>query len=229
MERTHPADQHCPPELAREMRLVHRVAKAVQRDLRLSEDIVEYDELVQYGYVGLLEAKQRFQASSGLSSSANRTEFRTYAVHRIRGAIFDGLRKLTRLPRRAHQLLRLAAPTEHEDLQFQGTGDILDAAMDAGRLFSRSGFLIGQSPYPPEPAPHLPSPEDVVHDRRMAERVRKILAELGDPDREIARRRIFEDHSIAAIAKDLGISRPWAWRVFERAVRNIVLAIQPSD
>jgi RNA polymerase sigma factor (sigma-70 family) len=214
MEQTEGADK---ARIEREMQLVNRIADAVQRDLKLSDDIVEFADLVQFGWVGLQTAKERFDPSRG-------TDFRWFAQRRIRGAIIDGLRAMTRLPRRAHQLLRLAAIPQDDDIRF---GDSLGAALDVGRLFARSGFLLLHSPFPHEPAPHVPSPEDLAHDKRLAERVRSIVDELDEPDREIARRRIFDGQAVAAIAADLGYSRPWAWRVFERACRHILLEMSP--
>lgn len=52
---------------------------------------VEYEELVAFGQVGLAEAAKAFDTSRGVS-------FTTFAHYRIRGAIFDGLRKMTWLP-----------------------------------------------------------------------------------------------------------------------------------
>lgn len=52
---------------------------------------VDYDELVAFGQVGLAEAARGFEPSRGVS-------FTTFAHYRIRGAIFDGLRKMTWLP-----------------------------------------------------------------------------------------------------------------------------------
>lgn len=212
--------------IEREMRLVHRIAEAVRRDLQLPDEIVEFADLVQFGWVGLQEAKGRFDAESG-------TDFRWFAARRVRGAILDGLRQMTRLPRRAHQMLRLAAMAQ--DFQFgDGAAAALDAArriedgLDGGRTLARCGFVLMHSPYPHEPAPHVPSPEDLTHEKRLAERVRSIVEKLEEPDREIARRRVFEGQSIAAIATEMGISRPWAWRMFERACRHIVLEMDAS-
>ncbi len=45
-----------------------------------------YDDMLQDGYVGLLEAASRYDNSRGI-------KFRSFAERRIRGAIIDGLRK----------------------------------------------------------------------------------------------------------------------------------------
>ena len=49
--------------------------------------LLELDELVAYGQIGLLEAAERFDSKVGAN-------FLTFAHYRIKGAIFDGLRKM---------------------------------------------------------------------------------------------------------------------------------------
>lgn len=47
----------------------------------------ELDELMAWGQIGLLEAAERFDSRLGAN-------FLTFAHYRIKGAIFDGLRKM---------------------------------------------------------------------------------------------------------------------------------------
>ena len=67
---------------------------------------VELDDLVQSGMIGLLEAAQNFSANRGAS-------FETYAGIRIRGAMFDALRKLDWAPRSVHRRSREVAAAVH--------------------------------------------------------------------------------------------------------------------
>ena len=53
---------------------------------------VEFDDLVGYGVLGLVEAMKEFDP-------AKRVKFSTYAFYRIRGAMLDGLRSLDTLSR----------------------------------------------------------------------------------------------------------------------------------
>src|SRR5262247_3660790 len=46
---------------------------------------IEFDDLVEYGMIGLLEAADRYDPKHGAN-------FMTFAYYRIRGAIYDGLR-----------------------------------------------------------------------------------------------------------------------------------------
>ena len=57
---------------------------------------IEYDDLVGFGQFGLLDAITKFDPDKGV-------KFKTYAVTRIRGAIFDEMRQLDWVPRSVRQ------------------------------------------------------------------------------------------------------------------------------
>ena len=61
--------------------------------------ILDYEDILSYGTIGLIEALDRFDASKGV-------KFETYAVTRVRGSIIDALRALDRLPRSVRQKAR---------------------------------------------------------------------------------------------------------------------------
>jgi RNA polymerase sigma factor FliA len=58
--------------------------------------ILDYEDILSYGTIGLIEALDRYDSSKGV-------KFETYAISRIRGAIIDALRALDRLPRSVRQ------------------------------------------------------------------------------------------------------------------------------
>ena len=60
---------------------------------------VEFDDLVGYGVFGLLDAIEKFDPTKNV-------KFKTYAVTRIRGAIFDELRSVDWVPRSVRQKTR---------------------------------------------------------------------------------------------------------------------------
>ncbi|MDI6703097.1 MAG: RNA polymerase sigma factor WhiG [bacterium] len=53
---------------------------------------IEYDDLVSYGVLGLIDAIERYDPKHG-------SKFKTYATSRIKGSIFDELRLLDWVPR----------------------------------------------------------------------------------------------------------------------------------
>jgi RNA polymerase sigma factor for flagellar operon FliA len=61
--------------------------------------ILDYEDILSFGTIGLIEAVERFDAAKGV-------KFETYAISRIRGAIIDALRSLDRLPRSVRQKAR---------------------------------------------------------------------------------------------------------------------------
>jgi len=204
-----------PPEFEQHTPLVRSIARTLRRELHLHEDIVEFDDLVHFGYVGLLEALRRFDPSRG-------SEFRAFAYKHIQGAMLDGLRKMTRLPRRAYEMLRvLRLHEELEELE-QIPSDPLAAVLQHGRMLARTGFLILQTPYPtpPEPA-EAPSPEDLTASKLAALRARALLDSLPDPDGEVARRYCLHGETLEDIGRDLGLSRSWTCRILERATQSV--------
>jgi RNA polymerase sigma factor for flagellar operon FliA len=78
------------------MPLVKYVAGKVSTGM---PDNVEYDDLVGYGQFGLLDAISKYDPDKGV-------KFKTYAVTRIRGAIFDELREMDWVPRSVRQKSR---------------------------------------------------------------------------------------------------------------------------
>lgn len=62
-------------------------------------NVLDYEDILSFGTVGLIEAVDRFDDSKGV-------KFETYAIARIRGAIIDALRSLDRLPRSVRQKAR---------------------------------------------------------------------------------------------------------------------------
>ncbi len=78
------------------MPLVKYVAGKVSTGMPES---VDFDDLVGYGQFGLLDAINKFDPDKNV-------KFKTYAVTRIRGAIFDELRELDWVPRSVRQKSR---------------------------------------------------------------------------------------------------------------------------
>lgn len=73
---------------------------------------VEFDDLVSYGVFGLLDAIEKFDPEREI-------KFKTYAMTRIRGSIFDELRSVDWIPRsirqKAKQLEQVIGMLENQD------------------------------------------------------------------------------------------------------------------
>ncbi|MBI5832267.1 MAG: FliA/WhiG family RNA polymerase sigma factor [Armatimonadetes bacterium] len=72
------------------------VKRAVSRVRPFLPDFIQEEDLIGYGFVGLLEAIDRYEPNKGVP-------FEAYAVKRIQGSILDGLRAMSWLPRNLHR------------------------------------------------------------------------------------------------------------------------------
>ena len=72
--------------------------------------ILDYEDILSYGTIGLIEALDRFDDSKGV-------KFETYAISRIRGSIIDALRSLDRLPRSVRQKAKRLGGSRHPQEQ----------------------------------------------------------------------------------------------------------------
>ncbi len=59
---------------------------------------IEFEDLVSYGIIGLIDAIEKFEPSKGI-------KFETYATLRIKGSIIDELRKISWIPKSAFSKL----------------------------------------------------------------------------------------------------------------------------
>ena len=82
--------------IERYMPLVRHIASKLTYNL---PPLVDYDDLVSIGLVGLLDALSRFDPSRGI-------KFETFATYRIRGAILNQLNALSWIPRGAREKSR---------------------------------------------------------------------------------------------------------------------------
>ena len=83
---------------------VRGVANQIKLQLSLECDS---DDLVAFGFEGLLQARERFDGSRNVP-------FKAFAYYRVRGAILDGVRSMAYLPRRAHARMKAALAFDAE-------------------------------------------------------------------------------------------------------------------
>jgi RNA polymerase sigma factor for flagellar operon FliA len=187
---------------------------------------VEYEELVAFGQVGLAEAAQGFDASRGVS-------FTTFAHYRIRGAIFDGLRKMTWLPPAARRSVveqanadevvqetvqAVGAPTsdaQREQLarQFSVAAERLGAVFLAS---SMSDEERGLDPADERSEARL-SPEAM----ELRERMRLALARLPEDLAILIRMLYLEGKSMSQVGEVLGKNKSTVCRRHAEAIEAL--------
>jgi RNA polymerase sigma factor for flagellar operon FliA len=203
--------------------LVERLAQRIARDLPPEADLAE---MVSAGREGLLDAARRYDPARGAS-------FETYAYYRIRGAIFDGLRKMAYLSRqeyarhRQRLLYQERADQYLADRAEEPAGDaaseaaaLEDIAADVAAIFvtSLEAALEEGAAVPPAEGE---SPEEAAAAREMNDRVRRARASLEPKEARLLELHYEGGLSLAEAARRMGISKPWASRLHARAIRSM--------
>lgn len=191
---------------AQHHRMVHALAQRLRREMTLTGDL---EDLVAYGYGGLLEAHRRFDPERGV-------RFQTFAYHRVRGAMLDGVRQMAELPRRAHER--------------RETGDApppTAAPRGLDRAFTRLSTAF-TGPTPTQGRYGAENPEALVLQHETMARLLGALASLPPRQRALLRGHYFEGRRLDHVAEELGISKSWASRLHTQALARLRTALSAS-
>lgn len=186
---------------------------------------LELDELVAYGQIGLLEAAERFDAKVGAN-------FLTFAHYRIKGAIFDGLRKMGVLrgsdARNAFVGERAAAYLGNLSDREAGAGnrgssfdddvsDISDAVQGLAMVFATSLEGADTAGYTDESLP-----VDVrLELEQLKTRVRAAIEKLPEKERKLLQGYYFQGRTLEEAGAEIGQSKSWASRLHARAIDRL--------
>jgi RNA polymerase sigma factor for flagellar operon FliA len=193
-----------------------KVKKKVARE-------IEFDDLVEYGMLGLLEAAARFDAAQG-------TRFLTFAYYRIRGAIYDGLRGMgwmtrveyarARYEERASRYLAEAARAEAAGEPAPASpGDTPRAELEAAVHGLAAVYLTTLDGVEARrlAAGGVDLEESVGLEEARA-LVRDGLARLPEQERRLLELYYYEELSLEEVGAALGLSKSWACRLHARAI-----------
>lgn len=192
--------------IAQHRAMVVGLAGRLRRELSLPGGL---DDLIAFGFGGLLEAERRFDPARGV-------RFQAFAYYRVRGAMLDGVRQMATFPRRFHERMKAETPSE-----------ITAAPTPIDRTFARiSASLTSASPLQGRFAEQ--SPEAALLQGESVERLLRALAELPERERFLVRGHYFEGRSFEELGEALGISKSWASRLHRQALRTLRHAVEPS-
>lgn len=209
------------------MDLAQRAAKMIYPRVK---QYVEFDELVALGNSGLAEAAARFDPTRGVP-------FKAFAWYRVQGAIVDGLRRATTLPRSVWaQLVALRAAADYlehrgdRDAGAARTGvapprgaDALTAAKTAlsaiRTMYMTSLEAARDAGF--DPAGEPADPVAALDTQRLGDRLRAALARLPEKERALVTKHYWEGKNLLEAGAELGISKSWASRLHAQAVEKL--------
>lgn len=204
-------------------KLVYKVAHRLHKDL---PEEVDVQDLIGWGYAGLLEAHQRYDDSKS-------TRFSTYAYYRVRGAMLDACPEPVIDPKRkmvetsCNEVLNTYAHVVQSKQGQASLEDRLSMLSDVtGSMLMV--FVLRDCPsrsLKPDGAPHQ---QELVR-RQTAEKVRNLLERLPDRERAVIEGVYFDEESLTDIGKKMGYSPSWVSRMHARALERLQRIIDRDD
>lgn len=209
--------------------LVHSIATAIAQ---IVPSHFDQEDLVAYGQLGLAEAARDFDPARGCA-------FSTYAYYRIRGAIYDGLSKLSWVSRARYNRLRYEQRA-NEVLAEQATGgaweDRADSSgSDAAWLGNTVGklavvYLATQDDESRGSADQIadsePRPAEVVALRELCGKVRELIDTLPSQAAKLIKAAYFEGLTLQQAGERIGVSRSRASRLHAEALERLGRALR---
>lgn len=201
---------------------VRSLASTVRRQFSAQ---LELDELIAYGQIGLLEAADRFDPKVGAN-------FLTFAHYRIKGAIYDGLRKMGVLKgsdaRSAYMGERSTAYLGNLSDREQGGGNrggsIDDDVMEISNAVAGLAMVFATSLEGSESLGF--SDESLPVDQRLEleqqrVRVRAAIEKLPEKERRLLQGYYFQGKTLEEAGAEIGQSKSWASRLHARAIERL--------
>lgn len=211
--------------------LVRSLAVAIHRKL---PPTVELDDLIAYGQVGLVEAAREFDPSRG-------NRFSTYAYYRIRGAIYDGLSKMSWFGRneqsqlRAEERANAVLEAEAEAHGQRAAGDDPEADLRWFRRVTRALAVVhlatGTEPGEPSDTelladPAAPSAISVAMREEVYRKLHEVIQTLPEDAARLIRATYFEGLTLQEAGRRIGISKSWASRLHAKALQRLAHALK---
>lgn len=204
-------------DLDQHLEWVERYIRRFLREFDISQQ--EKDELVGIGYLGVVEAAERFDPSRGVP-------FEPYARIRVRGALLDGLSKITGLSRsgakKARALRALTEYREEDEIRRRAEGspeeklaEVFQQAASAALVYrlslcAESGEeLLGSD---------AETPEEVTSRQEMATLLKNGVAELPEKERLVIEEYYFHHRTFDEIGEKHSMSKGWVSKVHRKAV-----------
>jgi RNA polymerase sigma factor for flagellar operon FliA len=214
------------PRVEEALAVLDVVARGVHRQLG---GRCVLDDLKGYAHEAITDVVARFDPARGVS-------FRAYARLRLRGAIVDGLRRESGLPRgiaarlRAMEAADLYAEEKSEENAVQPpTAAVADARLSSflrGLATAYATGLVAKDEQGATSDPDVAAasdPELVTARAELRERLSEALDAIGEPEATLLRRHYFFDEDLQEAAAHCGLSKSWASRLHARAIDKLAM------
>ena len=182
----------------------------------------ELEELAAIGRAALVPVVRAYDPA--------RAPFVPYVVQRIRWAIQDGVRAMTHGRCGAYRRAVVTATDSPRAAARRSRGVVADGVAEASSTRCPHPFAAGPVETPvgldsASSASAVGSPEEELLTKLDAERVRRAVACLPNHERVLVVSHYFQGRRFDHVAAHLGISKSWASRLHNRALRRLSRAL----
>ena len=200
------------------LNLVEALARIIAAEFPQINDL---PELISLGRIGLVDAGTRYDPRHGAS-------FATYATYRIRGAIFDGLRRSMTVSRRDWQKIQFQRRSNEylEERSAENTptpaaeADLLEEmAADVTAIYLTSLDAIIEKGG--DVAQEQSTAEEELSHAQLALKLQAARQQLDPKENEFLRLCYEENLSLSEAGKRCGFSKGWASRLHARLMRDL--------
>jgi RNA polymerase sigma factor for flagellar operon FliA len=207
--------------------MVRSLALSIRRKLPPQ---VELDDLIGYGEVGLAEAARDFDPSQG-------SQFSTFAYYRIRGAIYDGVSKMTWFGRagqaqiRGQQRTNEVLQAESERAQDTSAATLEDDARwfrDLSRALAvvyLASFGSAAEKRDFDFVDPAASPPQTAIDEELVKLLHAQIDALSAEESKFIRALYFEGQTLQQAGEQLGIGKSWASRLHHKVLQRLAKSL----
>lgn len=198
---------------------------------------IEFDDLVSYGVFGLIDAIGKYDPARGI-------KFKTYAMTRIRGAIFDELRSIDWIPRsvrqKAKQIENVIAELENklgrtvEDeeiakelgLSMEEFHSILNKVSGTSMLSLNDIWFMGDdsdelSIMETLEAPDNMNPDMIMEKQEIKEYIIEAIKKLPDKEKKVVVLYYYEDLTLKEIGQVLDVTESRVSQLHTKAIMRL--------
>jgi RNA polymerase sigma factor for flagellar operon FliA len=201
---------------------------------------IELDDLISYGQVGLSEAARDFDPARG-------NQFSTFAYYRIRGAIYDGLAKMSwfgrhpQRPLRYEQMADSCLAVDSEETPDPARTTAADDARWLRDLSRTLAVVYLTATYAGHGQADTAGAEGGLVDRsspeasaslfasELRQRLDASIAQLAPAAGQLIRAVYFEETTLEEAGVRIGVSKSWASRLHARALQQLARSLRLEE
>lgn len=201
---------------------------------------VEYEDLVGYGMVGLMDALNKFDNNKGM-------KFSSYASIRIKGSMIDELRKNSPISKGAMDKLnkynqvieilqkKLSRDPTYEEIAKEFGGTVSEVAevenyINYMSVTSLENLIFSEDDDMPVISTiedkDSPSPENLLEEKEQIEYLAKAIDTLNEKDKTVLSLYYYERMTLKEIGKVLTVSESRVCQLHSRAIMHLRQALK---